>query len=169
MAARLKPLPSDPSPAEWRAAMGYFPSGVTIVTTWDGAEPVGSTVNAFCSVSLEPPLLLICIDRKNPIRRALERARIFGVNILPEDGGHIAHRFAREPVTDRFCEFGYRHEPGGSPQLDAAPVFIDCAIKSIHWGGDHLVAIGRGRRIIHASTATPLLYHKGAYPKLKHG
>ena len=57
-----RPALRAPTPAEWRAAMGCFPSGVTIVTTWDGDEPVGSTINAFCSVSLTPPLLLICLD-----------------------------------------------------------------------------------------------------------
>jgi flavin reductase (DIM6/NTAB) family NADH-FMN oxidoreductase RutF len=158
-----------PTPAEWRTAMGYFPSGVTIVTTWDREEPVGSTINAFCSVSLEPPLLLICLDLKNPIRSALEAARIFGVNILPEDGRPIAQRFAREPLADRFREFPYRARPGGSPQLKAAPVFIDCAVTDIHAAGDHLIAVGRGLRIEHASTAAPLLYHRGQYPKLTPG
>jgi 3-hydroxy-9,10-secoandrosta-1,3,5(10)-triene-9,17-dione monooxygenase reductase component len=150
--------------------MGCFPSGVTIVTTWDGEEPVGSTINAFCSVSLEPPLLLICLDLKNPIRAAFEASRVFGVNILPENGGRaIAQRFAREPLTDRFSEFPYRAAGGGAPQLLAAPVFIDCAVTDIHAAGDHLIAVGQGLRVDHASTAAPLLYHRGQYPKLTPG
>ncbi|HEY1751678.1 MAG TPA: flavin reductase family protein [Caulobacteraceae bacterium] len=154
------------TPGEWRQAMGYFPSGVTIVTTWDGEEPVGSTINAFCSVSLEPPLLLICLDLKNPIRAAFERSRVFGVNILHEDGGHIAQRFAREPLGGRFTEFAYSAAAGGAPRLDAAPVFIDCAVEDIHAAGDHLIAVGRGLRIAHTAGVTPLLYHRGRYPKL---
>ncbi|HUO13083.1 MAG TPA: flavin reductase family protein [Caulobacteraceae bacterium] len=146
--------------------MGYFPSGVTIVTTWDDGEPVGSTINAFCSVSLEPPLLLICLDLKNPIREAFERSPVFGVNILPEDGGQIARRFAREPLTDRFAEFAHRHAPGGAPQLDDAPVFIDCVVHDIHRAGDHLIAVGRGVRICETEGAAPLLYHRGQFPKL---
>jgi len=153
------------SAVEWRAAMGCFPSGVTIVTSWDGSEPVGSTINAFCSVSLDPPLLLICLAHLNPIREGLERSRIFGINILPEDGRTIAHRFAREPLADRFCEFPYRAAEGGAPQLEAAPVFIDCALEAIHPGGDHIIAVGRGLRIEHASTALPLLYHRGQFPR----
>jgi flavin reductase (DIM6/NTAB) family NADH-FMN oxidoreductase RutF len=155
-----------PTASEWRHAMGYFPSGVTIVTTWDGEAPVGSTINAFCSVSLEPPLLLICLDLNNPIRVAFETCRVFGVNFLPEDGGPIARRFAREPLTDRFAEFAHRHAPGGAPQLDAAPLFIDCAVQDIHIAGDHLIAVGRGKRIDERSDAAPLLYHRGKFPKL---
>jgi flavin reductase (DIM6/NTAB) family NADH-FMN oxidoreductase RutF len=168
MAGRLNdaPAPIAPTPAEWRAAMAYFPSGVTIVTTWDGEEPVGSTINAFCSVSLDPPLLLICVDLKNPIRRPLEEAGIFGVNILHEEGRPIAHRFARDPLSDRFCELPYRAAPGGAPQLEAAPVFIDCVVESIHAAGDHLIAVGRGRRIEHTVGVAPLLYHKGQFLKL---
>jgi flavin reductase (DIM6/NTAB) family NADH-FMN oxidoreductase RutF len=154
-----------PTAQEWRWAMGYFPTGVTIVTTWDGPEPVGSTINAFCSVSLDPPLLLICLDLKNPIRTAFERARIFGVNILPHDGRPIAQRFAREPLNDRFCEFPYRAAPGGAPQLTAAPVFIDCSLEDLHLAGDHLIAVGRGLRIEHAPDIRPLLYHRGQYPR----
>jgi flavin reductase (DIM6/NTAB) family NADH-FMN oxidoreductase RutF len=157
---------TTPTASEWRHAMGYFPSGVTVVTTWDGEAPVGSTINAFCSVSLDPPLLLICLDLKNPIRAALETSRVFGVNILPEDGSPIARRFAREPLTDRFAEFAHRHAPGGAPQLDDAPMFIDCAVEDIHIAGDHLIAVGRGVRIDERSDATPLLYHRGKFPKL---
>jgi flavin reductase (DIM6/NTAB) family NADH-FMN oxidoreductase RutF len=155
---------SEPTPTVWKTAMGYFPTGVTIVTTWDGAEPVGSTISAFCSVSLEPPLLLVCLDLKNPIRAAFEKARVFGVNILPEHGRHIAQRFAREPLTDRFCEFEHRCADGGAPQLADAPVFIDCVVEDIHAAGDHLVAIGRGVRVEHAAEVSPLLYHRGKFP-----
>ncbi|HWA63602.1 MAG TPA: flavin reductase family protein [Caulobacteraceae bacterium] len=162
----LQTVTSPPTAAEWRAAMGYFPTGVTIVTTWDGEEPVGSTINAFCSVSLDPPLLLICLDLKNPIREAFERSKVFGVNILGADCRGVALRFAREPLTDRFSEFAWRAAPGGAPQLDAAPVFVDCVLQDLHMAGDHLVAIGRGVRTHIAPEATPLLYHRGKFPTL---
>ena len=166
MAGSLNIAGASPTPAEWRAAMGYFPSGVTIATTWDDETPVGSTINAFCSVSLEPPLLLICVAALNPIHAPLRKAGVFGVNILPEDGRPIAQRFSREPLTDRFCDYPYHAAPGGAPQLDAAPVFIDCVVESIHFAGDHLIAVGRGLRIEHTSAVAPLLYHKGGYPKM---
>jgi flavin reductase (DIM6/NTAB) family NADH-FMN oxidoreductase RutF len=153
------------SPAEWRTTMGYFPSGVTVVTTWDAGEPVGSTINAFCSVSLDPPLLLICLAWDNPIRAAVEETGIFGVNILHEEGRPLAHRFARDPLSDRFAENPYRSVPGGAPQLECAPVFIDCALESRHAAGDHIIAVGRGLRVEHTSAAAPLLYHRGQFPK----
>jgi flavin reductase (DIM6/NTAB) family NADH-FMN oxidoreductase RutF len=153
--------------AEWRAALGYFPSGVTIVTTWRDGAPVGSTVSSFCSVSLEPPLLLVCLDHNNPILAPLDRAGVFGVNILPEDGGvPIARRFAAEPQDDRFRDFAYAATLDGAPRLEVAPVFIDCRLESAHAAGDHMIVVGRGLRIEHASTVPPLLYHRGAFPRL---
>ncbi|HUZ13340.1 MAG TPA: flavin reductase family protein [Caulobacteraceae bacterium] len=171
MAGRLTSDPAAhvgvaPSPAAWRAAMGYFASGVTIVTTWDGEAPVGSTVNAFCSVSLDPPLLLVCIDLANPIRGPLETAGVFGVNMLHEEGLDFARRFSNEPQGDRFQGLAYSAAPGGAPQLAAAPVFIDCILENLHGAGDHLIAIGRGRSIEQGAAAAPLLYHRGGYPKL---
>ena len=150
--------------------MGFFPSGVTIVSTWDNPR---SSVrldrqHAFLfPVSLSPPLLLICLDlANNPIRAALESAGIFGVNILDHDCRHVARRFATDPLTGRFEAFPYRAAAGGAPQLDLAPVFVDCAVEHIHAAGDHLIVVGRGVRIEHTPTATPLLYHKGQYPRL---
>jgi flavin reductase (DIM6/NTAB) family NADH-FMN oxidoreductase RutF len=154
------------TPAEWRGALGYFPSGVTIVTTWDAGAPVGSTVSSFCSVSLEPPLLLICLDHRNPILAPLTQCLVFGVNILPEDGAALARRFAAEPQTDRFRDFAYRAAAGGAPQLAVAPVFIDCGLESAHEAGDHTIVVGRGLRIDHTSPVPPLLYHRGAFPRL---
>ncbi|HEX7760086.1 MAG TPA: flavin reductase family protein [Caulobacteraceae bacterium] len=163
----MSKLAAPPTAAEWRAAMGYFPTGVTIVTTWEEAEPVGSTINAFCSVSLEPPLLLICLDLINPIRPALERAGLFGVNILNDACSAVALRFARDPLTGRFNEFAWSAEPGGAPRLEAAPVFVDCAVEDIHQAGDHLIVVGRGVCVRTAQPSTPLLYHRGAFPKLE--
>lgn len=163
----MNTLAAPPTAAEWRAAMGYFPTGVTIVTTWDEAAPVGSTINAFCSVSLDPPLLLICLDLNNPIRPALERARLFGVNILNDACSAVALRFARDPQTDRFNEFAWSAETGGAPRLEAAPVFVDCAVEDIHRAGDHLIVVGRGVRVRTDPQSAPLLYHRGAFPKLE--
>ncbi len=168
-----KPAPAAAaplSPEEWRAAMGYFPTGVTIVTTWDERDgqpdPVGSTINAFCSVSLDPQLLLICLDLKNPIRPALERSRVFGVNILNDACSGVALRFARDPLTDRFAELAWDAAEGGAPHLADAPVFLDCQVEDIHSAGDHLVIIGRGVGARIDPHPAPLLYHRGAFPKL---
>lgn len=155
-----------PTPTEWRAAMGYFPSGVTIVSSWDGETPVGSTISAFTSVSLTPPLLLVCVDLKNPIREPLERTGVFGVNILNDDSRELALHFAYNTDADRFEKKPYHAVEGGAPQLDCAPVFIDCKVEHVITAGDHLVVVGRGVRIDHASAHPPLLYHKGGFLKV---
>jgi 3-hydroxy-9,10-secoandrosta-1,3,5(10)-triene-9,17-dione monooxygenase reductase component len=170
MAVDLTIAPAGaPTAAEWRAAMGYFPTGVTVVTSWGGAAPLGSTINAFCSVSLDPPLLLICLDNANPLRAPVEACGVFGVNILPAEGGRdLAMRFARAPEEDRFEGLDWRACDGGAPQLGAAPIFVDCKVQAIHPAGDHVVVIGLGVRTENASIENPLLYHRGSFPALRH-
>jgi 3-hydroxy-9,10-secoandrosta-1,3,5(10)-triene-9,17-dione monooxygenase reductase component len=158
---------SDLTAAQWRVAMGCFPSGVTVVTTWEGDKPVGTTVNAFCSVSLEPPLLLICLDYANPVLAPMERCGVFGVNILNAESRELALHFSRNPEEDRFAGLTHRARVGGAPQLQAAPVFIDCAVEHSYEGGDHRIVVGRGLHIEHASEMPPLLYHKGCFPKFE--
>jgi flavin reductase (DIM6/NTAB) family NADH-FMN oxidoreductase RutF len=155
-----------PTPQEWRAAMGYFPSGVTIITSWRGAAPVGTTASSFCSVSLEPALLLVCLDHNNPALAPIEASGVLGVNILGVDGRELALHFGRKGDDDRFAGRPYRAVDGGAPQLDAAPVFIDCRLDASHRAGDHQVLIGRAIHIEHAAVTPPLLYHKGAFPRL---
>ncbi|MDB5453586.1 MAG: flavin reductase family protein [Caulobacteraceae bacterium] len=156
------PAAGGPTPAEWRAAMGSFPTGVTIITSWQAGRPVGSTISAFCSVSLVPPLLLFCLDFTNPLLEPVRASGVFGVNILAEeDGAAIARHFAVNPEADRFERYPYRAEPGGAPQLEAAPVFIDCLVEQTMTAGDHLVLIGRGLRTDHPFAAPPLVYHQG--------
>jgi 3-hydroxy-9,10-secoandrosta-1,3,5(10)-triene-9,17-dione monooxygenase reductase component len=153
----------DLTAAQWRAAMGCFPSGVTVVTTWNGDKPIGTTVNAFCSVSLDPPLLLICLDHANPALAPLQQCGVFGVNILSAGSGELAQHFSRNPEKDRFAGVAYRARDGGAPQLDVAPVFIECALQHLYDGGDHRIVVGRGVHIEHASQMPPLLYHKGGF------
>jgi flavin reductase (DIM6/NTAB) family NADH-FMN oxidoreductase RutF len=154
-----------PTAAEWRAAMSYFPTGVTIVTSWCDGAPVGATVNAFCSVSLEPPLLLVCLAHENPLCAPVRACGVFGINILPhEDGRRLALRFARDPEAERFDGLAYRSIGAGAPQLDVAPVFVDCRLEAEHAAGDHVILIGRGIRADHASSAAPLLYHRSVFP-----
>jgi 3-hydroxy-9,10-secoandrosta-1,3,5(10)-triene-9,17-dione monooxygenase reductase component len=162
MARQLIAAP-PPTPTEWRAAMGYFPTGVTVVTCWEGRTPLGSTVSAFCSVSLEPPMLLICLDRANPLRGPLAECGVFGVNILAEDGRDLARRFAAVGAINRFEGQPFRAVDGGAPQLEAAPIFVDCVVESTTRAGDHFVIVGRGTRIEHTSAAPPLLYQKGRF------
>ena len=167
MARQLKPLlPQAPSPAEWRAAMGYFPTGVTVVTTWLDGAPVGATVNALCSVSLDPPLLLICLGLDNPLGAPVRQCGVFGVNILDEASHGLARHFAAAPMDERFKSMSHHASRDGAPQLDAAPVFIDCVVEAIHAAGDHLILVGRAVRTDRVSQVPPLLYHKGAFTRM---
>jgi flavin reductase (DIM6/NTAB) family NADH-FMN oxidoreductase RutF len=144
--------------------MGRFPSGVTIVTCMSDSVPVGTTVNAFTSVSLEPPLLLVCLVHENPALAPIERCGLFGVNFLAAEHHGLARQFGRESATDPFDGVSYVIQDGGAPQLQAACLFVQCALEQSHAAGDHKILVGRGLRIDHASTAAPLLYHKGSFP-----
>src|ERR1700761_6828935 len=109
---------TPPTPTEWRAAMGYFPTGVTVVTSWRGDEPVGATINAFCSVSLDPPMLLICLNKANPLCEPVHTSRRLGVNILGHDeGAAVARHFAVAPEDERFTAYPYRSQDGGGPPV----------------------------------------------------
>jgi 3-hydroxy-9,10-secoandrosta-1,3,5(10)-triene-9,17-dione monooxygenase reductase component len=163
------PLAVQPTPAEWRAAMGGFASGVTVVTSWRDGAPIGSTVSAFSSVSLEPPLLLICLGLQNPLCEPIADCGIFGVNILGDDGQELARRFAFALEEERFAGVDHRTAERGAPQIDQASVFIDCAVQSRQLAGDHLVVIGRGLRTDQRGARSPLLHYKGRFAGLAPG
>ena len=153
------------SSEEWRDAMGQFPSGVTVVTSWDGEDAVGSTVSSFCSVALEPPLLLVCINKENPLSAPVAKAGVFGVHILAESGGDLAMRFATAPDEERFEDLDYGGLEGGAPHIAGAPVFIDCIVENRHAAGTHDIIIGRGVRILKGDEASPLVYYRGGFIK----
>ena len=153
------------TPDEWKSAMGYFPSGVTAVTSWDGDAPVGSTVSAFCSVSLEPPLLMVCLGLENPALAPIKKSGIFGVNILPADAADLAMRLATPMEGNRFEGFSYDHADGGAPRFKSTPVFIDCVVHQSHIAGDHEIVIGRGVRTQKLSDVAPMVYHQGQFLK----
>ncbi|HTW36766.1 MAG TPA: flavin reductase family protein [Rhizomicrobium sp.] len=146
--------------------MGYFPTGVTIVTSWQEEKPAGATINAICSVSLEPPMLLICLGSANTLLEPIKRSGVFGVNILDENSGDVALRFAKPPEDTRFDAYPFRFVDGGAPQLETSPVFVDCVLESVHAAGDHFVLIGRGVRTDRPAAVPPLLYHKSRFSKL---
>ena len=129
----------------FRAVLGSFPTGVTIVTTMDGkGAPRGLTSNAICAVSLEPPLLLICVDKQSGSLPALLESRSFVVNFLAAGRGDLATRFASKSA-DRFANV--RWEPsraaGGAPVLvDDNVAHADCVLAQIIEAGDHVILVG---------------------------
>lgn len=151
---------------EFRSILGRFPSGVTVVTTKaaDGSDQ-GMTVSAFCSLSLQPPLVLVCIEKTASVHNALTRSPAFIVNILSEKQEQIARRFSIVDI-DRFEGVGFSRSRNGIVVLDDVLGVIECNRFSLHDGGDHTIIVGEveaGR----AETGAPLLYYRGGYAQLE--
>jgi flavin reductase (DIM6/NTAB) family NADH-FMN oxidoreductase RutF len=151
---------------EFRSVLGRFPSGVTVVTTKarDGSDH-GMTVSAFCSLSLEPPLVIICIEKTASVHEALTSAPDFVVNVLSAKQEQIARRFSLVDI-DRFEGVGFSRSGNGVVVLDDALAVIECKRSALHEGGDHTIIVGEvesGR----AETGSPLLYYRGGYAQLE--
>jgi flavin reductase (DIM6/NTAB) family NADH-FMN oxidoreductase RutF len=151
---------------EFRSVLGRFPSGVTVVTTKsaDGSDE-GMTVSAFCSVSLNPPLVLICIEKSASAYAALTAASGFVVNILSATQEQIARRFAIVDI-DRFEGVGYSRSQNGFAILDDVLGVIECAAFARHDAGDHTIIVGEVEAA-RAQNGTPLLYYRGGYAQLE--
>lgn len=149
-------------PRALRDAFGAFLTGVTVVTTHnaDGA-PIGFTANSFTSVSLDPPLLLVCLARTSRNYAALTGAKGFAVNILSEGQKDVSNTFAR-PVEDRFAAVEWRSGPFGSPVFSGVAAWFDCAMHALVDAGDHVILIGRVEAFDN-SGKTGLGYARGGY------
>ena len=149
---------------EFRRVLGHFASGVTVVTISHEDVLYGITVSSFASLSLSPPLVLICIDQRVTSHAALQGAGSFAVNILVEDGERLSRHFAsREP--DKFKGIAYHMGLTGAPLLDDALALIECRIVGQAPGGDHTIFIGE---VVAASTShgKPLIYYRSGYHQL---
>ena len=150
---------------EFRIALSRFVSGVTVVTTLGkDNRPAGITVSAFSSVSLEPPLVLACIDRRASLHDYLGEGRHFAVNILAEGQEDLSRRFASKD-QERFYDEGYRQGVSGAPLLEGALAYIECRVVHAYPGGDHTIIVGE---VESASVAEhkPLAYYRGCYAEL---
>lgn len=154
---------SEVSPRDFRAALGRFASGVTVVTVPEAGERAGVrgvTANAFLSVSLRPPLVLVSIDQKARAHTALLSAARYGVSILAEHQGPLSNHFAGfdENVTPTFTELG------GLALVEGAVAHLVCRIVDRHRAGDHTLFIGEVETLA-TSEGAPLLYYRGQYGK----
>ena len=155
-------------PDDFRRLLGHFASGVTIVTTSDAdGRPAGLTVSAFASLSLEPPLVLVCVDHKAQSYPALKDNRGFAVNVLSTDHEVISRRFASTRL-DKFDGVPYHMSALGLPLLGGALAHIECVTVNRHVEGDHTIFVGR---VEAGATADgePLLYHRGKYKRFEGG
>src|SRR6266581_6640630 len=129
----------------FRQVMGQFATGVTVVTTCGQGKPAGITVNAFCSVSLDPPLVLVCIDLISTTLPCIRESGTFVVNILTNQQEHLSRCFATssEERYEHFCHAGYHLAATGSPVIDGLLAFIDARIVAEYPGGDHAIFVGQ--------------------------
>ena len=153
-------------PRTLRDAMGCFATGVTIVTALaaDGS-PVGLTANSFTSVSLDPPLLLVCIASTAGTAPVLRTAGAFGVNVLQTGQQQTSNRFASRN-EDRFAATQWYPGEGGVPLLDGSLVSVECRTHAIHEAGDHFILVGEVVRARFEPRRDPLLYFRGKYRRL---
>lgn len=145
--------------------MSRFPTGVTVITALTGAGPAGLTANAVSSLSLDPPLMLACVDRGSRTLRSVEQAGRFGVNVLEASCADLAINFGRRlPVEEKWQGVGWS-EQAGIPVLDAAIVWIGCELGDVISGGDHVIVTGEVIEIAERE-GDPLLFHNGRYRPL---
>ena len=157
---------SQPDSGQFREVMGRFPTGVAVVSARaDGSTVWGLTVNSFTSVSLEPPLILVCIDRGAASHDKLIAAETFAISMLAEDQADIARRFAAEPVETRFEDVAWRNASDGSPVLEGAAAWLECLTSGVMPGGDHSIVLGR---VIASGSSDrgALLFFRGDYGKV---
>jgi flavin reductase (DIM6/NTAB) family NADH-FMN oxidoreductase RutF/DNA-binding GntR family transcriptional regulator len=149
----------------FRDVIGHFASGVTVVTTRHRGARFGMTASAVTSLSLDPPMLVVCLNRSAPTRAAVSETGVFGVNILSENDGHLAERFAG-PHADKFAGVEVLEGADGVPLLRDALARIECRVAEDVAGGTHSVLLAEVRRA-EARQGSPLAYFRGRFGRLE--
>ena len=145
--------------------MGHFATGVTVITTKDEeGTPFGLTANAFLSLSLDPPLVLISVDKAAQCYSCFAEQNPFTVNFLSENQEELSRRFATKGI-DKFADLAWREGSNGAAILDGVLGYVECKIIQRHDGGDHTIVVGE---IVSAGASgdRPLLFFKGKYQRL---
>jgi len=151
--------------AEFRHVLGHFVSGVTVVTMRNGNAYHGLTVSSFCSLSLQPPLVLVCIDRRYISHELIANAGVFAVNMLAEDDEALSSHFAsREP--DKFATVAHHLGQTGVPVLDTALATLECQLVHQYPGGDHSIFVGEVIAANARDDVGPLVYYRSKYHRL---
>jgi flavin reductase (DIM6/NTAB) family NADH-FMN oxidoreductase RutF len=150
---------------EFRAALGRFATGVTVVTSLDGdGRWHGMTVSAFASVSLEPPLVEICVDRVTATHTAISQTGVFVVNILADDQEVLSRHFSSQRA-DKFDGIAFQPGIEGIPVLAGTIANLECRVKHTYDGGDHTIFVGEVEHV-RLADGSPLLYFRGGYARL---
>ncbi|MDE2751367.1 MAG: flavin reductase family protein [Gemmatimonadota bacterium] len=153
-------------PARFRRIMRNYPTGVTVVTALhrDGT-PFGLTANSVASVSLDPPLVLVCVSERSSSLGAILSSGAFAVNVLGAGAASTAKRFAEIDTDRRFENIRYTVEDGGSPILEDVVAWMACSLYRTFEAGDHMILVGRVHEA-DASGGDPLLFFRGRYESL---
>jgi 3-hydroxy-9,10-secoandrosta-1,3,5(10)-triene-9,17-dione monooxygenase reductase component len=166
-------LLDTPTPERFREVMGHFATGISVVTTFDGERPQGITVNAFSSVSLQPPLVMVALDRRRFITPMVRSAGRYAVNVLGADQQALSDCFAHAPVSpgrEDFCGASWHPGAAGLPLIDGAIATLECTVVQTFSAGDHDLFIGRVDTLGHAdASAVPLLYYRRRYLHIEQG
>jgi flavin reductase (DIM6/NTAB) family NADH-FMN oxidoreductase RutF len=170
ISSKIQNMPTKaPTPAEFRLACGQFATGVTVVTAERASGKVhGMTANSITSVSLEPLLLLICVDQRAHLLPMVKKHSRFGVSILKENQVGISRYFAQteeNPETEAKLGIRYRWTPTGIPLLEDALVHIACNVAASYVAGDHTIFIGEVEST-EVFDGEPLLFFRGAYRRI---
>ena len=155
--------PIEIDPAHFRSVLGYYPTGVSVVTGWrEENRAVGLAIGTFTSVSLDPPLVGFCPDKRSSSWPLMRRTGRFCVNVLGADQVDLSRKFSARG-EDKFHGVSHSLSKHGLPVLDGVVASIECDISAEHDAGDHLFVIGRVLSLEILRPAAPLLFFKGDY------
>jgi flavin reductase len=153
----------------FRSVLGRFATGVGVMTTSRDGIPHAMTVNAFTSVSLAPPLVLVCVERATVMAEEVTKAEAFAVSFLGADAAALSTRFsdpARAMGHEQFAGVATRPEVTGAPVLEGGLGWLDCRLWDTHDGGDHLIVVGEVVALDVGPEDEPLLYYRSRYGRL---
>ncbi len=150
----------------FRDTLGRFPTGVTVVTASGDHGPAGLTTNAFTSLSLDPPLVLVCFERGSRTLPIVRETRRFAVNVLRTGQEELARVFASKRVAAEKFESVTHTVDHGVPVLDGALAWVICDLVALHPGGDHEIGVGAVTAMGHDPDGEPLVFVDGAYRDL---
>jgi 3-hydroxy-9,10-secoandrosta-1,3,5(10)-triene-9,17-dione monooxygenase reductase component len=154
--------PSAIGELEFRRVLGHLPTGVTIVTAFTaGGAPTGLSANSVTSVSLDPPLILVCPAKTSTTWPAIRERGRFCVNVMASHHAELCRHFSQRGV-DRFAQVSWHDRPAG-PGLDEAIAWLECEVAAEHDAGDHTIVLGAVRRIEAAADGAPLVFFRGRY------
>ena len=163
----------EPRPDEFRLVMGHFATGVSVVTTFEAERPQGITVNAFSSVSLDPPLVMVALDRSRFITPMVRSSGRYAVNVLGADQQALSDCFAHAPVSpgrEDFCGASWQPGPTGLPIIDGSIATLECTVVETFSAGDHDLFIGQVDSLEqHREGVPPLLYFRRRYLHIEQG